>query len=569
MQEPSDSMESAETGENGRSDTAGSPAVDGPAPDSDIDSATVSTVLAEVLPGVAVVFGEVPAELKSDLIDFGLVSAADRMRISTVLASIGDAATVAGNLGNVFASAQGLYRISGATQALLRAGGTLAVKDGANLGAVFSSSGHLVAQARFIPVSAVSAVQTAAAIGPALAMIALQMQLNEVMGLVRTNIALTNQVLTTIRNEQWAELTGLVATVDRALDQAREVGSVPNSLWDSVAGSEASLRKQLDLYRRNVRGHVGQIDQPESRRRREYLQTNAEAIVFDAFALLDSLKAWTGYQALRAGKARAAGREDADEARLVDVIVRDTRTQFGSALTETTSLVDSLTRELRITALLPGRDTLSQSLMGKWRDSKSTRQTSTRLLEAIEPLADALHPPAPALKATDIVCAPKTLDPEPYLRLLRWFLEDAETLRVLGFPDQLDSLDPISALLGGAKDMLAAAMDKAAPKTLVAVTDRRVITAETNAFLEQGEIRRDIPIDRVRYVRAATTQDKNARMVIDLITRDESFRWLFRAEIDNTQVDGLAAVLAESMTIPDIERDELQRRRYAPIQAGK
>ena len=569
MQEPSDSMESAETGENGRSDTAGSPAVDGPAPDSDIDSATVSTVLAEVLPGVAVVFGEVPAELKSDLIDFGLVSAADRMRISTVLASIGDAATVAGNLGNVFASAQGLYRISGATQALLRAGGTLAVKDGANLGAVFSSSGHLVAQARFIPVSAVSAVQTAAAIGPALAMIALQMQLNEVMGLVRTNIALTNQVLTTIRNEQWAELTGLVATVDRALDQAREVGSVPNSLWDSVAGSEASLRKQLDLYRRNVRGHVGQIDQPESRRRREYLQTNAEAIVFDAFALLDSLKAWTGYQALRAGKARAAGREDADEARLVDVIVRDTRTQFGSALTETTSLVDSLTRELRITALLPGRDTLSQSLMGKWRDSKSTRQTSTRLLEAIEPRADALHPPAPALKATDIVCAPKTLDPEPYLRLLRWFLEDAETLRVLGFPDQLDSLDPISALLGGAKDMLAAAMDKAAPKTLVAVTDRRVITAETNAFLEQGEIRRDIPIDRVRYVRAATTQDKNARMVIDLITRDESFRWLFRAEIDNTQVDGLAAVLAESMTIPDIERDELQRRRYAPIQAGK
>jgi hypothetical protein len=141
MQDPSDSMEIAEPEENGQSSTAGSPVVDDPTPDSEIDSTTASTVLAEVLPGVAVVFGEVPAELKPDLIDFGLVSAADREQISAVLASIGNTATVAGNLGNAFASVQGLYRISDATQALLKAGGTLAIKDGANLGTVISSSG--------------------------------------------------------------------------------------------------------------------------------------------------------------------------------------------------------------------------------------------------------------------------------------------------------------------------------------------------------------------------------------------------------------------------------------------
>jgi hypothetical protein len=559
-------MEIPEPEENGQSNPADSPVVDAPTPNSDIDPTTASTVLAEVLPGVAVAFGEVPEELKPDLIDFGLVSAADRKQISTVLASIGNTATVAGNLGNAFASAQGIYRLSSVTQPLLKAGATLAIKDGANLGAVMFQ-GRIIAQARFIPVTKVSAAKTAAGIGPALAMVALQMQLSEVTGLVRTNIALTSQVLTTIRNEQWAELTGLVATVDRAVDQAREVGSVPTSLWDSVAGSEASLRKQLDLYRLNVRGHVGQIDRPDRHRRREYLQTNAEAILFDANALLSSVKAWTGYQALRAGKARAAGREDADEARLVDVIARDTRTELDSALAETTSLVASLTRELRIIAELPGRDTLP--LPGKRRDSNTARQISARLLEAIEPLADALHPPAPPLEAPGVVCAPKSLALEPYLRILRWFLEDGETLRVLGFPDQLDALDPISAILGGAKEKLAAAMDKAAAKTLVAVTDRRIITAKTNAFLEQGEIRQAIPIDRVRYVRAATTQDRSARLAIDLITRDENIRWLFHADIDNTQVDALAAVLAESMTIPDVERDELQRRRYAPIEAGK
>ncbi|MFJ5207033.1 hypothetical protein [Streptomyces nigra] len=567
MQNPSDSIEIAEPEENGRSDTADSPVVDDPTPDSDIDSTTASTVLVEVLPGVAVVCGaEVPAELKPDLLDFGIVSAADRKQISTVLAAIGNTATVAGNLGNALASVQGLYRLSAATQAWLNAGATLAIKDGANLGAVFAN-GKIVHQARLLPVASVSAAQNAASIGPALAMVGLQMQLNEVTDLVRTNIALTSQVLTAIRNEQWTELTGLVATIDRAVDQAREIESVPASLWDNVAGSEAALRKQLDLYRLNVRGHVKQIDRADTSRRREYLQINAEAIVFDANALMSSLKAWTGYQALRAGRARAAGREDADEARLVDVIARDTRAELDSALTEATSLADSLTRELRIIAELPGRDTLP--LPGKRKESIAARQASARLLEAIEPLADALHPPAPPLEAPDVVCAPTSLDLKAHLRILRWFLEDGETLRVLGFPDQLDALGPMSAIFGGAKEKLTVGRDKMAAKTLVAVTDRRIITARSNAFLEQGEIRQIIPIDQVRYVRTATTQDKNARLAIDLITRDENIRWLFQTDMDATQVDALAAVLAESMTIPDAERDELQRRRHVPIEAGE
>ncbi|MHC3449565.1 hypothetical protein [Streptomyces prasinus] len=565
MQDPSDSMEIAEPEENGRSNNAGSPVVDDPTPDSDIDSTTASTVLVEVLPGVALVAGEVPPELKLDLIDFGIVPAADRKQISAVLASLGNAATVAGNLGNAFASVQGLYRIGDTAQALLKSGATLAVKDGGNLGTVMVP-GRFLHQARFYPVNAVSKAQTAASIGPALAMVALQMMLSEVTGLVRTNLAVTSQLLSTIRKEQWAELTGLVAAIDRAVDQAREIESVPTSLWEDVTGSGALLQKQLELYRGNVRDHVGQIGRADARSHREYLQANAEAIAFDAHALLSSLKAWTGYHALRAARARAVGREDAAEAQYAEVIARDTRAEFESALVETTGLVHALTRELRIIAELPGPD--AWPLPGKRKEVKAARETSARLLEAIEPLADALHPPVLMPEAPGVVCAPKSLELEPYLRILRWFLEEGETLRVLGFPDQLDALGPISAIVGGAKEKLAAARDKAAAKTLVAVTDRRIITAKTNTFLEQAEIRQDIPIDRVRYVRAATTQDKSARLAIDLITRDENIRWLFHADIDNTQVDALAAVLAESMTIPDVERDELQRRRYAPIEAG-
>ncbi|MFB7937131.1 hypothetical protein [Streptomyces sp. NPDC056049] len=565
MQDPSDSMEIAVPGENGRSDSADSLIADGPVSDSDVDSTAVSTVLVEVLPGVAVVAGEVPPELKPDLIDFGIVPAADRKQISAVLASIGNAATLAGNLGNAFASVQGLYRIGDTAQALLKSGATLAAKDGGNLGAVMVP-GRFLHQARFYSVNAVSKAQTAASVGPALAMVALQMMLSEVSGLVRANLAVTSQVLADIRKDQWAELTGLVAAIDRAVAQAREIESVPTSLWDDAAGSGALLQKQLELYQGNVRDHVRQIGRADARSHREYLQTNAEAIAFDAYALLSSLKAWTGYHALRAARARAAGREDAAEAQYAEVIARDTRAEFDSVLAESTSLVDSLTRELRITVELPGPD--SWPLPGKRKDVKAARETSARLLEVIAPLADALRPPTPPLEAPSIVCAPESLTLEPYLPILRWFLKDGEALRVLGFPDQLDAFGPISAIFSGAKEKLAAARDKTSAKTLVAVTDRRIITARANAFLEQGEIVRDIPIDLVRYVRAATAQDGNARPAIDLITRDENIRWLFQADVADTEVDALAAVLAESMTIPDVERNEFQRRRYALPQAG-
>jgi hypothetical protein len=570
MQDISDPMESTDPEQDGRSGTADPPGVDDPTPSSSSDSATASTVLVEVLPGVAVVFGEVPVELSLELIDFGLVSVEDRTRLSTVLSSVGNAATVGGNVGNAAAGAQGLYRLSDATLAALRTGGTLAVKDGANLGAVFAN-GKIVTQARLIPVAAVGVASAAAAIGPVLAMVAIQIALNEIAGLARTNIALTSQVLTTIRHEQWAELEGLVDTVDDVLAKAREIESVPASLWDTVAASKADLGKQRDLYRRNVREHVRQIDRLDTHARREYLQTNAEAIVFDAYALLSSLKAWIGYQVLHAARARAVGSEDANEARLVDVIARDAREELDSARSEIAGLVGSLTRELRILAELPGRATLP--LTQKWRDSKGTREISARLRDAIEPLADALCPPVPPLEAPGVVCAPGDLNHEPLRRILRWFLEDGETLRCLGFPDSPDARDVLGSvgqtLLGGRDPEKSAAMDKASVRTLVAVTDRRVITARTNAFRQEGVIGQEIPIDRVRYVRVRTGQEASVRSTVDLITPDENISWRFSADIDDAHVDALAAVLAESMTIPDVERDEFARRGRALIAAGE
>lgn len=524
---------------------ASTPSDDAPVPTAE----DPSVALVEVLPGVAVVFGDIPEALKLELVDFGLVPAADRMQLATLSSLVSNGATVGGNIANAMSSAQGLYRVSAATQSLLSKGAALAVKDGANLGSVWMN-GDLVAQARFIPVSAVSAASVAASIGPAVAMVALQMQLNEISGLVRTSITLTTQVLGTLRSEQWAELGGHVAAIDRALTQAREIESVPSSLWDTVAGEDADLRKQLDLYRRHVGNHCRKIDQRDARARREYLEANAEAIVVDTHALLSSLKAWTGYKALQAGRARTAGKDDPNEARLVDVIVRDTRDELETGLANATHLVDTVTRELRLIAETTGPKTLPRTRKRKIREA--ARRTSADLLEAIEPLADALRPAPRPVAAPKILCTPKDPDLDPYLRVLRWILDQDETLRGLAFCYERD--EPHVVALGHS------VLSRIEPErwaTLIAVTNRRVITARASELRREGRTGQQIPLEDVRYVRARAARGTDGRTELDVTTKALDLRWGFHADTSGRDIDALAGLLAQSMSLPEAEREAL------------
>ena len=194
---------------------------------SDALELAASRTLVEVTPGVAVVFGEVPDGL--ELISLDMVPSFDRTQLSTALGSLGNAGTIVGNVAEGVSSAQGLFRVNDATLSLLESGGQMAAKDGAKLGTILKN-GEIVAQARFIPAS-MTAATAIAAIGPAVAMIALQMKLSEISGLVRSNIQLTTQTLKAIRHEQWAELEGLADSVNEAVKETRELDAITDSVW--------------------------------------------------------------------------------------------------------------------------------------------------------------------------------------------------------------------------------------------------------------------------------------------------------------------------------------------------
>lgn len=510
-----------------------------------------STTLVEVTPGVAVVFGEVPEGL--ELISLDLVPSFDRTQVSTALGSLGNVSTVVGNVAEAVSSAQGLYRVNDATLSLLKSGGQMAAKDGAQLGAIFKN-GELVAQARFIPAS-MTAATALAAIGPAVAMIALQMQLGEISGLVRTNIALTTQTLKTIRREQWAELEGLAEAVDEAVKEARELDTMTDSVWEPIAPSGPMIRKELKLYRKNVAGHVQELGKLDGRGRRQFLESNAEAIVFDTHALLSSLKTYAEYQAIRAALARTRSANDESEAQLFDRIARNTPTEIDESLHEIRLLTESLVRELRIIAELPGRATVP--LTKKRKDAKASRLTCEQLLEAIEPLADMLHPAVEMPAVPETVCAPDGLDLEPYLHVLRWFLEDGESLRSVAFPYEAGAHNlpgVVPAILAKRVDTTwdalapgkaGAVVEKLASSTFVAVTDRRIVTGNPRTLLRRGELGSIYPLDEVRYVRPRSNHGMGVRPTIGIATDRRDVQWMFPADAPLEQIDNLAAVISD------------------------
>ncbi len=510
-----------------------------------------STVLVEVTPGVAIVFGEVPDGL--ELISLDMVPSFDRSQLSTALGSLGSAGTIVGNVAEAVSSAQGLFRVNEATLSLLKSGGQMAAKDGAKLGAIFKN-GELVAQARFIPAS-MTAATAIAAIGPAVAMIALQMQLGEISGLVRSSIQLTTQTLKAIRNEQWAELEGLAESVDEAVKETRELDTITDSVWEPIAPSGPNIRKQLKLYRKNVAGHIQELGKLDGHARRQYLESNAEAIVFDTYALLSSLKTHAEYHAVRAALARTRSTDDESEAQLFNRIARNTPVEIDESLSEIQSLTKSLFRELRIIAELPGRATVP--LTKKRKGAKASQLTCRQLLEAIGPLAEMLHPTVdmPAVPAS--VCGPEELVLDPYLHILRWFLEDGEALRSVAFPYEVGTHNftgVVPAMLAKRVDATwdalapgraSAIVERFASSTFVAVTDRRIVTANPGDLLKRGELGPIYPLDEVRNVRGRSHQGSGVRPTIDVATKERDLHWMFPDSATHEDIDSLAVALSK------------------------
>lgn len=491
-----------------------------------------STALVEVLPGTALVFGQVPEGL--ELLPPALGALNEFGDLTRAIGSASSILNVAGQATQGLQTAQGLVRLAPETVRLLNAGATPLKSGGYNLGSVAGANGQIAAQVRWLPATGAGAVGMIAAVAPAIAMMAMQAQLDELTSLAKRNLELTEAVLSTLQHEQWAELVGLEQAVSRALDEAHAIGQVTPLLWENISGSEAALRKHCELYRRHVQRHTAEL----ARRNkpgdlRDYLERQRTAIFIDLRSLLVAHRSTFQYQVLRLERVRAGAEADVREAALLKAIAERAQADYVQITDETVPLIDALNRELHLAAeVSTGKRSLPFG--GGRKDAAAVARMSQDLLDAVDRLAGLLGAAeSPGLPEPEYVDPGDRLDDD--LRILRWHLERGERLLAIATADGPGGIPNTT-------------------DTLLAVTDRRVVEARLSNFRKSGQIQRSIPNDEIRYVRLRG-DEASGRADLDVITVGENLTWRF-AKGPNAAEPArmMGALLAPRMDIPTAER---------------
>ena len=447
-------------------------------------------------------------------IDSSLV--ADRA-LNDLIASIGEGASLTGGAAsatNAIQHMSGLYKLDAATKAHLAAGNALTkAADGRLIGSVRNASGQITHQARLIPMSAPQIAGAIAAIGPAVAMVAVQMQLNNIskqVSAVQQTVLQTQRLL-----EDWnnADFHGTRRVVLRIHHKATEEGNISNTNWEQISGLSNAVERHRDYYKERILRHAQKLQSYQNNvsERRNYIIEHRESILFDSFAAFSCIQTWCYYFELTHERARMNGERPTlthDEIRAeVEDDVQIQRT-----------LLRELMRELRIISELPGEWTFF--LSQKQKDKTDTHATAVKLLEQLNELAQQLgikENPAPNPDAT---CAPDDYDVSPYTKILRWYLDESEKLEALTFPiDRLShrrlatSADQLTkTVINSAWSMLPQAKDSTdwslgwlgrrvgqtiVTPEMVAVTDRRIITADPQEFIQKGFVTDRFTIDDI------------------------------------------------------------------------
>ena len=462
----------------------------------------------------AIVVGSNTKDLEK--IDSSLV--ADRA-LNDLIASIGEGASLTGgaaSAANAIQHMSGLYKLDAVTKAQLAAGNALTkTADGRLIGTVRNASGQISRQARLIPVSAPQIAGAIAAIGPAIAMVAVQMQLDSISKQVSTVQRTALQTQRMLKDWQNASFHGTQQAVLRIYRKSTKEGTVSNTNWEQINGLSNDIERHRNYYKQRIKTHAQELQncQNDVSKRRNYITQHQESILFDTFAALNCIQTWCCYFQLAHERARIKGEQPT-------LTYDEMRAEVEDDLKEQRTLLHALMRELRIISDLPGASSFFPSQ--KQQDKTVSSNTATKLLKQLNELAQHLGIHENPMPNPDITCAPDDYDVSPYTKILRWYLDEGEELRALAFPvnalthkvvaptiDRIrskPSVDSAWSKLPTPKDATEWSLGWVRRATgravmvspeMVAVTGRRIITADPQEFIQKGIVKEEFPINDV------------------------------------------------------------------------
>lgn len=443
---------------------------------------------------------------------------ADRA-LNDLIASIGEGASLTGgaaSAANAIQHMSGLYKLDAVTKAQLAAGNALTkTADGRLIGTVRNASGQISRQARLIPVSAPQIAGAIAAIGPAIAMVAVQMQLDSISKQVSTVQHTALQTQRMLKDWQNASFHGTQQAVLRIYRKSTKEGTVSNTNWEQINGLSNDIERHRNYYKQRIKTHAQELQncQNDVSKRRNYITQHQESILFDTFAALNCIQTWCCYFQLAHERARIKGEQPT-------LTYDEMRAEVEDDLKEQRTLLHALMRELRIISELPGASSFFFSQ--KRQDKTASRDTATKLLEQLNELAQQLGIQENPVPIPDATCVPANYDVSPYTKILRWYLDEGEELEALTFP-----IDKLShRLLATRADQFANTVNNLAwlvlPRAkdstdwsrrdwlvrrvgqtmlvapeMVAVTGRRIITADPQEFIQKGIVKEEFSINDV------------------------------------------------------------------------
>lgn len=468
-----------------------------------------------------------------------------------LVASVGEIAAVGGGVAsaaNAFIQASGLYKLDAASQALLAKGATLTQTAGGGvLGVIRGPNGQILRNARLLSVSGARLSGVIAALGPAIATVALQMQLSDISKQIRSVQQVSEQTLQVLTSSRKADYQGVCETITEVYRFSVKQGQVSDSNWDTVSGLFHDLKSHRNYYKDQIQKHVDSLRQTQCdvTARRNYVRLNAQNIIVDACAAFETLQAWVCLSILKRSHELANG----------EPLTRDLpeiQQEIESDLHTQRELLYGLIRELHVIADTAGKWTIP--LTQKRGDTAVSQEIARKLLEALDGLARQLGIRENPQPEPTVTCAPEDYDTSAYTDTLRWFLDEGEELQALAFPvDRLshrllakasspfaeaieiawaglpqreDTKAPDIRKPGQAAGFLRRAAQRSvvvAPE-MVAVTNRRVITASPQDFIQKGTVTGSYPLEELTWD-FLNEQDSLAQLHVTHEQRQ--FEWCF------------------------------------------
>lgn len=388
--------------------------------------------IVEIQPGVAAVFSENPVP-GLETLSFDLMPEGSDKIIADSLSGLLGGANLLAQYQDTSQLLQGLVRLTPTTMEKLQTMSPVVAKTGENLGVLKDAGGngfsHVMQWSELAPADL--AKLKALSAGPALPLVALQMQLASISRRLDENIELTRQAINEIRQvtqeERWATLIALDSSVSKAVKEARQVGEVSESIFAPILSQETDISKSRDLFKRNVVKHLVRLQATENKaERKEYITEHQSDILNDAYGFL--LAEWTRHRwnVLRAANISL----NPDDTKLLETVLETTQAEYEEAQKELQELVGKLIQQLKLTSILDDQTILKIPLaFGRKRNSADPLEQAEHLARSIAELAGGAYQEPDAVEPALLVF--KDEETDNLLPILQWSLPRGQQLLAL------------------------------------------------------------------------------------------------------------------------------------------